>query len=131
LKIFHIIKSTFHHCGRFGTYVLADVFPKNVERTIESNGIPLNKNSDCAAWLSDGSDNGYPTVIKNNVDYRNAFVGQYNAGDLQYKNHISFTNNNLIYWKETKNFQDGCSAHISESFYENGNMVNNKILKTR
>ena len=43
--------NTFHHCGRFGTYVLADVFPKNVERTIESNGIPVNKNKDCQAWL--------------------------------------------------------------------------------
>ena len=25
---------------------------------------------------------------------------------------MSVNNNNLIYWKSTKNFQDGCSAHI-------------------
>jgi hypothetical protein len=30
----------------------------------------------------------------------------------RYKNHMSVNNNNLIYWKSTKNFQDGCSAHI-------------------
>lgn len=39
--------NTFHHCGRFGSYVLASVFPKNVERTIASDGIPVNKSRDC------------------------------------------------------------------------------------
>ncbi len=71
----------------------------------------------------DGSDNGKPVMFKNNVDYRVTFVGQYNAGDLQYKNHVSFENGNLIYWKETKNFQDGCSAHLSDSYFEEGNMA--------
>ena len=62
-------------------------------------------------------------MIKNNVDYGNTFVGQYGAGDIQYKNHMSFTNGDLIYWKETKNFQDTCSAHLSDSYFEAGNMA--------
>ena len=57
------------------------------------------------------------------IDYDNVFVGQYNAGDLQYRFHTSVRNQNLIYWKETKNFQDGCSAHIADSFYEAGNLA--------
>ena len=32
----------------------------------------------------------------------NAFVGQYDAGDIQYGRHVSMENNNLIYWKGTK-----------------------------
>ena len=73
--------------------------------------------------LLDGSDNGKPAMFKNNVDYRVTFVGQYNSGDIQYKNHISFKNNNVMYWKESKNFQDGCSAHISDSYFEDGNFA--------
>ena len=30
---------------------------------------------------------------------------------------------NLIYWKETKGFEDGCSAHITGGHYANGNMA--------
>ena len=58
-----------------------------------------------------------------NIDYSNVFVGQYNAGGLQYRFHTSIQNQNLIYWKETKNFQDGCSAHIADSFYDTGNLA--------
>ncbi len=50
-KIGRLEGNTFHHCGRFGTYVLADVYPSNVESTIESDGVPVNKNRDCVAWL--------------------------------------------------------------------------------
>ena len=59
-------------------------------------------------------------VVLNSVDYGNAFVGGYNKGDLQYAGHWSSGNLNNIYWKETKNFADGCSAHISDSHYANG-----------
>ena len=45
------------------------------------------------------------------------------TGDIQYKNHASLNNLNLMYWKETKNFDDDCSAHITSSYYENGNMA--------
>jgi hypothetical protein len=100
--------NTFHGCGRFGTYVLASVFPNL---------------STCKEWTSTGEDNGLPATFMQNVDYGNVFVGQYNAGDLQYRFHTSINNNNLIYWKETKNFQDGCSAHIADSFYDTGNLA--------
>ncbi len=46
-KIGRLEGNTFHNHGRFGSYVLADVFPKNVERNVGSNGIPVNKAKDC------------------------------------------------------------------------------------
>ena len=111
----------FHGCSRFGSYVIAGVWPKNTNKTIENNELPsLDK---CKAWTPSGDDNRLPGVIMNNVDYNNVFVGQYGAGDLQYKFHSSVNNQNLIYWKETKNFQDGCSAHITDSFYEDGTLA--------
>lgn len=81
------------------------------------------------------------------MDYHNAFVGHYEAGDIQYNGHQSYDNNNLIYWKETKvsacvdpgvvgsidsfysncKFSfiplDGCSAHITRSAFARGNMA--------
>ncbi len=113
--------NTFHGCGRFGTYVLASVFPKKLERSVDTNGLP--NLSTCKEWTTTGEDNGLPATFMNNIDYGNVFVGQYNAGDLQYRFHTSIDNNNLIYWKETKNFQDGCSAHIADSFYASGNLA--------
>jgi hypothetical protein len=62
-------------------------------------------------------------AIRNNVDYANIFVGHYNAGDIQYNGHTSMKNQNLIYWKETKNFADGCSSHVIDSYYADGNMA--------
>jgi hypothetical protein len=59
-------------------------------------------------------------VISNHFDYGNTFVGQYGAGDIQYKNHVNIDNLNSIYWKETKTMQDNWSAHISDSYYEDG-----------
>ena len=113
--------NTFHGCGRFGTYVLASIFPKKIERTVAMNGVA---NLDtCTEWNENGEDTGLPATFMHNIDYGNVFVGQYGAGDLQYRFHTSIDNNNLIYWKETKNFQDGCSAHISDSFYDSGNMA--------
>ncbi|CAF4949646.1 unnamed protein product, partial [Rotaria sp. Silwood1] len=113
--------NTFHGCGRFGTYVLASVFPKTTDRSIDKNGLPTL--STCQEWTTSGEDNGLPATFMHNIDYDNVFVGQYNAGDLQYRFHTSINNNNLIYWKETKNFQDGCSSHIADSFYDSGNLA--------
>ena len=42
---------------------------------------------------------------------------------MQYNGHHSYDNLNLIYWKETKGFEDGCAAHITHSHYTNGNMA--------
>ncbi|CAF2558252.1 unnamed protein product [Rotaria sp. Silwood2] len=113
--------NTFHGCGRFGTYVLANVFPKKTDRSVDKNGLPTL--STCREWTTNGEDNGLPATFMHNIDYGNVFVGQYNAGDLQYRFHTSIENNNLIYWKETKNFQDGCSSHIADSFYGSGNLA--------
>jgi hypothetical protein len=113
--------NTFHGCSRFGTYVLAGIFPKKTDRSLMTNGIP-NRNT-CSAWTATGEDNGLPATLMHNVDYNNVFVGQYGAGDLQYRYHASLDNNNLIYWKDTKNFADGCSAHIADSYYQQGNLA--------
>jgi hypothetical protein len=43
--------------------------------------------------------------------------------DIQYNGHQSFDNNNLLYWKETKNFENGCSAHLTRGSYSGGNMA--------
>jgi hypothetical protein len=113
--------NTFHGHARFGTYPIK-FFPMDTDRSLETNG--FNKNQAlCKSFDSKGNTNGLPTAILNHVDYDNIFVGQYQVGDIQYRGHVSLNNKNLIYWKETKNFEDGCSAHISESFYGNGNLA--------
>ena len=53
----------------------------------------------------------------------NNFVGHYGAGDIQHNGHHSYNNLNLIYWKETKNFGNGCSSHLVGGSYANGNMA--------
>jgi hypothetical protein len=113
--------NTFHGCGRFGTYVLASVFPKNTDRSVDKNGLPTL--STCRGWSTSGEDNGLPATFMHNIDYGNVFVGQCNAGDVQYRFHTSINNLNLIYWKETRNFKDGCSAHIADLFYDSGNLA--------
>ena len=62
-------------------------------------------------------------MIVDNVDYHNAFVGQYEAGDIQYSGHHSYASIELMYWKVTKGFDNGCSAHITGSSYESGNLA--------
>ena len=63
------------------------------------------QNSDqslCSGFDEHGDTRGISTAFENNMDYHNAFVGHYEAGDIQYNGHQSYDNNNLIYWKETK-----------------------------
>jgi hypothetical protein len=116
--------NTFHNHGRFGTYTLGSNYPKFTDQSISNNGYNIDK-SMCDGFdsISGGVDHGISAAIVNNVDYGNAFVGHYNAGDIQYANHASIDNNNLIYWKETKNFANGCSAHITGGYYAKGNMA--------
>lgn len=112
--------NVFHSSGRFGTYTLHQNYPvKNTGMSIASNG----QTDSCEAFTSDGSDNGLVVTISNNMDYGNAFVGHYEAGDIQYNGHSSFGNLNNIYWKETKSFADGCSSHIVNSHFLNGTMA--------
>lgn len=113
--------NTFHGHGRFGTYIL-NYMPKHCYPNISSNGW-ITDSSGCRPFTANGGDNGVGVMVSHSVDYQNAFVGQYNAGDLQYYKHMSLSNNNNIYWKETKNFADGCSAHISNGYYADGNMA--------
>lgn len=114
--------NTFHGNGRFGTYTLSYNYPKLTDRSVASDGENIDK-SLCQGFDDEGSTKGVSTTFKNNVDYGNAFVGHYEAGDIQYYGHQSFDNNNLLYWKETKNFENGCSAHVSGSTFSNGNVA--------
>lgn len=104
--------NTFHSHERFGTYILNKNYPKNTGQSISNNGFV--DQAECKAFTSDGDDNGASAAFVDHVDYHNGFVGQYEAGDIGYSGHTSTDNTNLIYWKETKNFADGCSAHISK-----------------
>jgi hypothetical protein len=113
--------NTFHGHGRFGTYPIHS-FPLVTDRELATNGFNIDQTL-CEGFDEEGYTRGQPSAIVNNVDYDNAFVGQYNVGDIQYKGHISISNLNLIYWKESKNFEDGCSAHISGSHYARGNLA--------
>jgi len=114
--------NTFHGHSRFGLYSLGGSTPRNTDQSIEADGFNLNQGT-CAALTNDGLDRGKPVSILNNVDYDTVFVGHYNAGDMQHRGHTSHGNNNLIYWKETKNFADGCAAHLSDGYYAHGNMA--------
>ena len=119
--------NTFHSNGRFGTYLLNSNFPRQTtNQSVEEMGftnatwVGNRWSHDCPAYDGAGDDMGLTSVILNHFDYGNAFVGQYDAGDIQYKRHVNVDNLNSIYWKETKTAQDGCSAHISDSYYEDG-----------
>jgi hypothetical protein len=87
-----------------------------------TDGHNINKEL-CRGFDNEGNTRGIPAVFRNNLDYQNVFVGHYEAGDIQYHGHKSFENDNLIYWKETKNFEGGCSAHITGSQFAEGNLA--------
>lgn len=53
----------------------------------------------------------------------NVFVGHYEAGNIQHNGHHSHNNDNLLYWKETSNFHNGCSAHLTGASYSQGNVA--------
>jgi len=111
--------NTFHSHGRFGTYLLSSTWPKqhDLNALLANDGKKLDT---CTGWTEIGEDRGWPSTLKNNVDYFNTFVGQYDAGDVQYSKHFSTNNNCLIYWKTSKSFQDGCSSHLLNGYYSEG-----------
>lgn len=113
--------NTNHGHARFGTYMLGAQFPRHVQQSLGSNG--YTDLATCSAFTPEGDDRGASFRISNNVDYDNVFVGQYDLGDIQYHNHVSYNNLNLIYWKSTKNFANGCGAHISGGSFSGGNMA--------
>ena len=112
----------FHGHLRFGTYFIGDNFPKNTDQSLSNDGF-MTDMSTCNGFLSDGSDNGLSSIIEDNVDWKNVFVGQYDAGDIQYKNHAAISTLNLIYWKSTKPFADSCSSHIKGGTFAHGQMA--------
>jgi len=114
--------NVFHGHGRFGTYSLGGNYPKVTDQAVTTNGHNIDQTL-CTGFDNAGNTRGLPATFKNHLDYHNAFVGHYSAGDIQYNGHNSHHNLNLIYWKETKNFENGCSAHITDGSYSNGNMA--------
>lgn len=131
-RIGHWEGNTFHSHGRFGTYGLGNFFPKrkvgelqvmplgHFQTSQERNNVCANGNGD---FNVDGTDAGWSHAIKNNFDWKNTFVGHYGTGDVQYMNHVSINNNNLIYWKTSKSFADGCSALFKNGYYSQGNLA--------
>eukprot|EP00551_Chaetoceros_affinis_P006400 CAMPEP_0203682988 /NCGR_PEP_ID=MMETSP0090-20130426/47288_1 /ASSEMBLY_ACC=CAM_ASM_001088 /TAXON_ID=426623 /ORGANISM="Chaetoceros affinis, Strain CCMP159" /LENGTH=1506 /DNA_ID=CAMNT_0050552109 /DNA_START=94 /DNA_END=4614 /DNA_ORIENTATION=+ len=114
--------NVFHGHGRFGTYSLGRNYPKVTDQAISADG--QNSNLElCTGFDSEGNTRGLPVAIHDHLDYGNAFVGHYEAGDIQYSHHHSIENLNLMYWKETKGFEDGCSSHITNSYYADGNLA--------
>ena len=110
--------NTFHGHGRFGTYVLFGYPTNDCVSSVAADGL---LSAPCSPYTSTGLDNGHAVVLSNNVDYDNVFAGGYSYGDIQYNQHIGVHNLNNIYWKEAKNFADGCSAHITNGYYTDGN----------
>jgi parallel beta-helix repeat protein len=100
-KMGRIEGNTFHGNGRFGTYTLGYNYPKITDQSIMTDGHNVDQ-SLCEGFDDNGDTRGAPVAFENNMDYHNAFVGHYEAGDIQYNGHQSYDNNNLIYWKETK-----------------------------
>ena len=94
--------NTFHGHSRFGLYSLGGSYPRDTDQSIATNGFNTDQANTCKGYTNEGNDRGRPVSILNNVDWHTIFVGHYNAGDMQHRGHVSVSNNNLIYWKETK-----------------------------
>jgi hypothetical protein len=78
-----------HSSGRFGTYGLNENYPlQNARFSVAING----PTSDFQSFKADGNENGLISVVSNNFDHGNAFVGHYETGDIQYNGHTSFKN---------------------------------------
>ena len=103
-------------------YTLGFNYPKVTDQSTSNNGYNTDK-SLCDPFDSTGDTRGLPGSFVNHVDYGNAFVGHYSAGDLQHSGHYSTENNELMYWKETKTFENGCGAHLVNAHYSKGNLA--------
>jgi len=92
------------------------------DQSSANNGYNTDK-SLCDPFDSNGDTQGLPGSFLNHLDYGNSYVGHYSAGDIQHSGHHSVENNELMYWKETKTFENGCGAHIVNAYYRNGNLA--------
>ena len=107
--------NTVHHGYKWGLY-LNNQYSRNVQ--LDSDGyLKDNKRWSCQAYLPDGSDNGYLTVIDDDTEWSNNGVGHYSLGDFMYRNYVAIRNSASIYWKVSKNFADGKSAHIRNAVF--------------
>jgi hypothetical protein len=113
--------NTFHGHGRFGTYFVSSDFPRQLGVNLTGNGWATSDM--CRPFDDQGFDRGWSSAIWDNTDFQNVFVGSYALGDIQYRNHFSIENQCLIYHKETKNFNDGCSAHYLNYHFEAGSAL--------
>ena len=73
--------------------------------------------STCGRFKPNGEDNGKTSFIDDHFDYHNEFVGGYAMGDISFRRLKSIDNANMLYWKESKNFADGVSYHVEDSFF--------------
>jgi hypothetical protein len=106
-----LIGNTCHGVARFGAYIQNNASPKHISQQLANDGYPDMDSCD-VVWLDDGTDNGFPMRLSDNVDYDSVFVGGYNMADIQWHAHSSLYCLSGMYWKNTKNFADGCSSHI-------------------
>merc|ERR550534_2703644 len=102
-----------HDCQHFGLN-LDNQFPRNIQR--DENGYVIDK-ATCQEFTVDGADNGLQpaNVVKDEFDWHNMFVGQYNMGDVQFVNYTGVNNAHNMYWKSSKNFADQRLWHILDS----------------
>jgi hypothetical protein len=107
-----VVGNTCHGHGRFGLYFLVDTYPKDVQVSMDDNG-----HTDfelCESFDDDGEDRGVPVEFFDNVDFDSTWMGSYGLGDIQY--HKSHLERVSLYWKESKNVADECSAMVLDSY---------------
>ena len=76
---------------------------------------------DGSTWLGGAlADGASPCVVADGFEWHNLFVGQYKLGDIQYLRYTSVNNLHHMYWKESKNFADGASAHLKDAVFASG-----------
>ena len=116
------LSSHFHLSYILFSYALGRNYPQQTDQSVANNGNNVDKEL-CNAFDTEGRTHGLPGSFVNHIDYGNLFVGHYSAGDIQYSGHHSAENVHLMYWKETKNFQNGCGSHIINGYYSEGDML--------
>ena len=81
------------HEGLTETETQDNNFPRNIKRSVASNGLiseqdfrdwlDPNVASSCDALTADGRDNGIVGFVEDQLDIGNPFSGQYEVGDVQ------------------------------------------------
>jgi parallel beta-helix repeat protein len=85
-----------HAGGRFGIY-LNNQYSRNVTR--DADGY-ITDFASCDITTKDGTDNGLLSVIEDQFEWHQGFIGQYSLGDIQYLRYTSVNNGNPMYWKK-------------------------------